>query len=297
MGQVVYADLLFLIDFSMDFLCLYITARLLHRRFYAFRGVLAATFGAIYSVVVIFFSMNVWLLLLSDLGICAMICLIAYGCKDKSLYEFCLCGSAYFGVSVCLGGFMTAIYSLLNRFDLPLGEYNASDGISVWLFGLLALMSALAAMLGGRFFRNATSCETADVEISYLGKSVTVRAFVDTGNIISDPLSGRTVIVLDRSAAVKIMSAEAVDVAIKGRVGLMGADEMQKIRFVPVKTANGGSMLCAFVPERVRITVADGNKRVRSFEVSALFAPTDLYLSGNKIAGGCRALISPELLA
>ena len=192
---------------------------------------------------------------------------------------------------------MTAIYSLLNRLDLPLGEYSASDGISVWLFGLLALMSAFTAMMGGRFFRNAASADTADVEISYRGKSVTVRAFVDTGNMISDPLSGRNVIVIDRSVAEKIMSDGAVDVAIKGRIGLMGVDEREKIRFVPVKTATGGSMLCAFVPERVIITVLDRKNRVRSFEVSALFAPSDLYLAGNKIAGGCHALISPELLA
>ena len=31
MGNEVYADLLFLVNFSMDFLCFYLCARLLHR--------------------------------------------------------------------------------------------------------------------------------------------------------------------------------------------------------------------------------------------------------------------------
>ena len=50
MGRVVYADLLFLVDFSMDFLCFFITARLLHRRFFFVRSILAAAIGGVYSV-------------------------------------------------------------------------------------------------------------------------------------------------------------------------------------------------------------------------------------------------------
>ena len=297
MGQVVYADLLFLIDFSMDFLCFYITARLLHRRFSILRCLVGAAAGGIYSVVSIFFSMNVWLGLMADLGVCAIMCLIAYGCKGKSFYEFCLYTSAYFGVSACLGGFMTAIYSILNRLNIPFDKLNASDGISVWLFGLLALMSGLAAMMGGRFFRNASTADIADVEITYGGKSVSVRAFVDTGNMISDPISGKKVIIIDKTAASGIMNDEGIEMALRGKFGLVSADEAKKIRLIPMETAGGGRMLCAFKPDKVTVTVTDNKKRSRSFEVGALFAPSELSISADKRAMGCHALISPDLLA
>ena len=296
MGQVVYADLLFLIDFSMDFLCFYITARLLHRKFSLLRSILGAALGGVYSVAVIFFSMNVWLGLLSDLGICSLMCLIAFGCADKSLYEFCLCASSYFGVSACLGGFMTAIYSLLNRLNIPFDQIDAEDGISVWLFGILALLSGFAAMMSGRFFRGPMSAETAEVEITYGGKSITVRALVDTGNMISDPISGRSVIVLDKSAARGIMPEECVDMAVAGRVGMIPREKIEGIRLIPIETAAGGSMICAFKPERVKVRVTDKRGRVRSVDASALFAPAELSFSCGRGAVECRALISPELL-
>ena len=295
MGQVVYADLLFLIDLSMDFLCFYITARLLHRRFSVLRCLAGAALGGVYSVIIIFFSMNIWLGLLSDLGMCALMCLVAFGCRD-SFYGYCLSASAYFGVSACLGGFMTAIYSLLNRLNIPFENLNTSDGISVWLFGFLALLSGFAAMMGGRFFRNSASAQIADVEITYCGKSVSVKAFVDTGNMLSDPLSGKKVIVIDRSVAAKLLSKDGAEAAIGGDIERLDSDEAKKIRLIPVETANGSSMLCAFNPDRVKVTVWRKNKKVRCAEVGALFAPSELYMSADKAAMGCHALISPELL-
>lgn len=297
MGSVVYVDLLFLINFSMDFLCFYVTARLLHRRFAIWRSMLGALVGGIYSVVILFLSMNYIPGMLADLGVCALMCLFAFGCADKTLYEFCLCTSVYFCVSAALGGFMTAMYSLLNRLELPLAESGASDGISVWLFGLLALVSGLVSLLGGRFFRGTSSATVADVEITYLGKSVTVRAFVDTGNMLSDPLSGKPVIVVDKRAAEKIMTKGSLNIALNGGAGIVSAEELHGIRLIPSETASGRAILCAFVPERITVTVANRKKGERRIETNALFAPSELSFPPDRLALGCNALISPELLA
>ena len=45
----VYADVLFLINFSMDYLCLYITARVLHRKMTLWRILSASALGGIYA--------------------------------------------------------------------------------------------------------------------------------------------------------------------------------------------------------------------------------------------------------
>ena len=296
MGEIVYVDLLFLINFSMDFLCFYITARLLNRHFGLIRCVAGAALGGAYSVIMIFFTMNVWLGLLSDLGVCALMCLVAFGCKDKSFYEFCLCTSSYFGVSACLGGFMTAIYSILNKLNIPFDQIGASDGISVWLFGLLAILSGLAAMMSGRFFKGATSSETVEVEIIYGGRRLSVRAFVDTGNMLTDPLSGRRVVIIDKSVARRILPEENIDIAVKGMVGMMKAEDMGKIRLIPMATAGGSAMLCAFDPEKIAIRVTGKKGKVREIETNALFAPADMALTMENKAKGCRGLVSPDLL-
>ena len=47
MGQTVYVDLYFLINFSMDFLCFFLTAKLLDRRLGIGRGLIGAALGGL----------------------------------------------------------------------------------------------------------------------------------------------------------------------------------------------------------------------------------------------------------
>ena len=296
MNQVVYADLLFLIDFSMDFLCLYVTSRILHRNFGLWRCLGGAAVGGTYSVLALILEMNVLPGIIADIGVCALICLSAFGCHGKGLYEYFLCVLTFFGVSAALGGFMTAIYSMLNRFDLPLESVNEKgDGISIWLFGLLAVASGLWTMLGGDFFKRACTSRVADVDITYRGNKVTLRALVDTGNMLSDPISGKSVIVVENKIASRLIGRIASVSGMRGDLDAMDEEDRLKLRLIPISTAAGESVLYAFLPENVTVTVKKKNKR-RQMEIDALFAPSELALSADKRAMGCNALISQDIL-
>jgi MFS family permease len=54
----VYADVFFLVNFSMDFLCFYLCARLLHRPLSLWRGMLASALGGIYAVAALFLTLD-----------------------------------------------------------------------------------------------------------------------------------------------------------------------------------------------------------------------------------------------
>ena len=54
MGGEVYADLLFLVNFSMDYLCAYLTAAMLRRRAEPWRLLISSTVGGIYAVLALF---------------------------------------------------------------------------------------------------------------------------------------------------------------------------------------------------------------------------------------------------
>lgn len=300
MGQIVYADLLFLVNFSMDFLCLFVTARLLRRPFIIWRGMIASAMGGVYSVAVLFVRMNTLLGLIADLGFCVLMCLCAYGIKDKRTSEFLLHTTVYFGVSIGTGGCMTAMYSLLNRLDLPLGEVEKNpDGISVWLFGLLAVISGCVALLGGKTFKNISTDTISAIKISYGGAELNVRGMTDTGNLLKDPISGKPVIMIDSRALVGVISGTAIECALRGDItGLMAENGSCKARLIPIHTASGSSMVCAFVPDKLSISVFENkrkNSRKSSFEVDALFAPARLKLPNYKLARGCAALIPADI--
>ena len=295
MGQTVYVDLLFLVNFSMDFLCFFVTARLLCRPFKVWRSVIAATMGGVYSVFILFISMNSILALFADLGFCALMCLCAYGIKDKKIGDFLLHTTVYFGVSIGTGGCMTAMYSLLNRMDLPLGEVSKNpDGISVWVFGLLAVISGVAALWGGKIFKSSAENDPYEIEITYHGASLTLTGMVDTGNMLRDPISGKPIVIVEKKSLLGLLDESTVNKAIRGNFsGVVGDDCSHKARMVVTHTVSGSSMLCAFVPEKITLR----NKKLKnSKDADALFAPGELCLGVDKMALGCAALIPGELV-
>ena len=55
-----------------------------------------------------------------------------------------------------MGGMMTALFHLLNRLELPLDVLGREqDGLSAWVFALLAGISTFAGMHGSNLLRRS----------------------------------------------------------------------------------------------------------------------------------------------
>ncbi|MBO5416794.1 MAG: sigma-E processing peptidase SpoIIGA [Clostridia bacterium] len=288
MGQTVYVDLLFLINFSMDFLCFFLCAKLLGRKLSLGRALLASALGGIYANAALFMSLGRILSLLIDIIFCAVMCAVAFYKRGKarSLPLYIL---VYFAISMALGGFMTAIFNLLNRADLPL-EQGSSDGISVWMFALLAALSALITLFGGRFFRKKAGQKNAEIEISYRGKSVRLRGMSDSGNLLREPISGKPCIIADIGALEPIIPRKITIAARKKNVSALGdmmREDAKNIRIVPIKTAGGEGALLAVRADKITLDCGKGAE-----QVDALVVLSDIAES----ADGNEALIPSELL-
>jgi len=187
---------------------------------------------------------------------------------------------------------MTASFNMINLLGFPWESIRDSgDGMPVWLFAVLAALSGAATLMGGKFFRSKQSEKTADIEITYGGKTVRLTALADSGNLVRDPISGKNVIVTDISPLAGSLPEEIVR-AVKKRdasiLSELSPDEARNLRLVPSRTATGMGMLYALTPERMTVTTV-GEK---PYEVDALFAPISLGAA----AKGFEALIPPELL-
>ena len=270
MEKTVYADLLFLINFSMDFLCFYISSKILSFRLSTIRAVLGAVIGGVYSVVALFLPSLYGFSFFIDLAVCLLMCLVVWGIGKKG--DLFLGFLFYFAVSMALGGFMTAIFNLLNRLGLNKIDAGEGEGISVWLFALVALLSGAVTLIGGRFFRRRSSERYADVEISYQGKTKKIRAFVDTGNLLSEPISGKPCVIADTKELEDLLPSEVISAAARGGVTLHASCEHAKnIRLVPAKTATGEGLLLALRVDKMRIDAGNG-----AYDTDALLALTSL---------------------
>lgn len=292
MGQTVYADVLFLINFSMDFLVFYICARLSRRRLYPVRCALAAIVGGAYGVAVLFIPEGGILPIVCDLVSLGVICMIAFYTKDGRFRDLVGRCALFAGVSAILGGIMTALYSALNRSGLAVLEAENGDDISVWLFALLAAAGGAAAFAGGKRMRRLASAKQADIIISFGSNSARLRAMTDTGNMLSDPLSGRGVVLCELDAVRSIFPPELVEFWHSGEISASAAlpeKYASMLRFIPARGALGGrsSLLAAISPDSLIVT--SGKERI---EADVLIAPVPQNLS----AGESRALLPPGII-
>ena len=137
----VYVDLFFFINFSMDYICLYITAKILRHKISTPRFVIASALGGAYSVVSLFLSLGPFPSFLLDCAACFLlitVCFYKKGTKKLRLFPAAL---LFVGVSMLLGGVMTAIFNLLNKLDLDL-DILYSDGAHTYVFAIIAVVSA-----------------------------------------------------------------------------------------------------------------------------------------------------------
>ena len=289
MEQEVYADLLFLINFSMDYLCLYICAKVLHRPRSLPRMLIAAAVGGIYSIVALFLPFSPILDLLTDAVVCIGISAIAFSQKGRRFSSTLLCAFLFVGISMMTGGCMTAIFNLLNRLDLPIANLD-TDGVSTYLFAIIAAAAGFISLRSSAIMSKKSSIKECLLTVTLNQKSVTVTAIADTGNLVKDPLSGKRIVLIDRRELDKIADVSEFDDFANGIV--REEPTIRSFRLVPIKTASGRSLLSAALPDSLTASVTTKKGKSATLSLDALIAPTNIENS----ADGAMAVIPAEII-
>ncbi len=263
MVRTVYVDILFLINFSMDFLCFFLLSRLFSRPCRVIRAILASVIGGLYAVFSLFLPFKGLLLLLCDVGVCAVMCLVVLLSRNTPPTRIVTEILLYTGISMALGGVMTAVYSALNRIGISELLASDSDGISSWIFLLLAVIGGGATLLGSRFFKKDREKRYFSVSIWLCGRKTILRAVLDTGNALSDPITGTPAAVVSAEAMRTLLPLEICKKGERDPIGCFSAlpaAYRSRARLLPVSTVTGGGMLLAFRTDLCRITPIEGGE-------------------------------------
>ena len=92
MEQIIYGDILFLVNFSMDFLALYITAKLMKLKFKLSRGLISASLGSTYGVISVCIPIEIVASFIITAGVGLAMCFILNGFNGIGIlvsYIFC----------------------------------------------------------------------------------------------------------------------------------------------------------------------------------------------------------------
>lgn len=193
---IVYLDVFFMINFIMDYMIILITSRIAKVKKKRIRQLAGAGCGALYSVIVIKpLTNHLFKITLVNILIAAVIVLISFGFTSASVYiknVFLL-----FVVSFTMSGIINYLY-----YSTVIGKYvrNVLSGDSNKVVNArkFILVSVLAYILLSAIVRIIFSVRKDmelyyDVKITFRGKSVVVRGLYDTGNGLTEPVSGKMV--------------------------------------------------------------------------------------------------------
>lgn len=288
MEQTVYGDLLFFVNFCMDFQCLFVTAKLLHRPFRVLRGVLASALGALYACAALFLSTSGVLAFLADCAVCFLMCAIAFFEKGVRIRRLFAPFGVYFVVSFAVGGVMSGLASLLSHVTLPLGSGGVD--ISSGMFFFLAAFGGITTFLWGSFCARRSKGKGASLYLEMGENKRVVRCMFDTANLLCDPVGGKPVALLDLKAAEGLLDA-AVLAAAKthdsAAIGALPVEIGRRVRLIPAGTATGRGLLLAVAPDRAFLDTGGG-----IVPIELLIAPTELLVGSEDYEG----LLPAELM-
>lgn len=263
---VLYADILFAINFSMDFLALFICSLLLHTKTGRIRIVLSAILGALFGVIEVILSLNQFWSFILSLIVSFVMCKIAYKyCKGKRLFSIYL---MFWAISAGLGGIMSLTYTFLNNiFQDVILKYSPSGVYNGARFLLIASITAIVSIVFSKIFASKKDVKSAHISITLDSVKYSMEALCDTGNMLTDPILSKPVILVSE----------------KSKLGekILKKDDIRK-RIIPYKDVSGGGILKGVVPESVF---------VENNLVDAIIAPIDT----NDFAG-YDALVPAKLL-
>jgi stage II sporulation protein GA (sporulation sigma-E factor processing peptidase) len=259
--EYIYGDVLFVINFCMDFLSLYISGKLMHMKMSRLRLIIAATAGGIYGVVAVAYLSGIAEKAASLLlGI--IVCMIAH--YHKNIKRFAAVFALFFGVSLFMGGAMTFIYSNLGKYKnyIQVGGaiYTVLDDIPLYVFAIIAVASVLLSWIVGRIFSRKKHTAVCEAIVDFGG------CMVDSGNLLCDPISGTPVMFISEKE--KDIIPKALHEALDGKTDGLDFDIIRKLRFIPASTVAGSRVVVAAVPDTVYIKAGGTDYEAKKVYIS-----------------------------
>ena len=243
---IIYADVLFLINFCLDFICLYITSRLCSCPASIWRTLGAAAIGGIYSAAALMMSaMCTPLLVLIHFAAAFVICFAAF--FGRSIKKT-LISTVVFAVSCAVtGGILTAVFTLAGKYSYFNGGFYAD--ISAGALLAVAAAAGGVALVFGLLSKRRLNTAYAEIEAVYAGKRYRLRLLADSGNLLCEPVSGLPVIMLRRGTipADDSLSAESGN------------------RVIPFTSAGGSDILIGFKAEKLYLLKVRGKKEIDAY--------------------------------
>ena len=199
--SIIYADALFLLNAMIDYLLLLAAGRVAGEQLHRTRMALGALLGGGYAVAVFLPGLTSLSHPLCKAGVGMLMVLIGLGGSRRLLRQSLI----FFALACAFGGGILAVGLL--------GQGNSGFRQGVVYSGMdlkIVLLSAagcyvMLSVIFQRFGRHSLARgEVVPVRLQLMERQMTLMALVDTGNTLTDPVSGQNVVVAEGACLTRL---------------------------------------------------------------------------------------------
>ncbi|MBR1824331.1 MAG: sigma-E processing peptidase SpoIIGA [Ruminococcus sp.] len=241
--QIIYADVLIILNIYVNFFLLRTTARVTHSPLRNFRCIAASVYGSLFSLTILLPSLGAALNI--AIKAAAAVTVVLFGFGFHGLKRLLTDTAAFFASNFVLAGAVYAVYSWFKpdfiRFN---NTYFYID------FSLLILIFTTSAMYLAvciaRLFIDREIGGDYMITVRYGRNTARFRGLPDTGNVLTDFFTGCPVIICDKSKFADI------------------SEFPKRIRLIPFSTVSESGLLPVFRPDEVMIENTADHSRKRA---------------------------------
>lgn len=297
--MVIYFDIVFLINLVMNFLILLFVGIVLNLRRNYIRIFLGAIVGCLF-LLSLFFSNPILQAMPFKIALSFLMILLSFRLKDFK--EFFKVLGFFYLISFMVGGGAFALFYFYNLKEAFSSNILLINNISVpwWIL----LVSSLVLLI---FFKylwpliyRVLSRENliVPIKIVFGQKSLELKALIDTGNELHDPVSDYPVIIVEFEAIKDFFNQDIQEAMRKGpeksledlgRI-LSGSKWATRFRLIPFESiGKSKGLLIGFKPDLITVDFNDNVLEIKG----AILGIYQRILSSN---GTYRALLHPDLI-
>lgn len=267
----VYADILILVNFTVDYFLLALTSRFLHKKTRLLRLILGATMGGVFSLYIFLPQTNSFFEIVVHILMCVVLCLTTF--KLQNVKDFLRSASVLFAVNFAYSGAMIAIWYIFKPYGMVINNsviyFNISP-IFLIVFSVIGYFCVvILRKITAKTFSQNIKCK---IELFCGENRMSVLAIADTGNSLEDVFGISEIFITDK----RIVNS------------LMGSQLQNPVRYraVPCGTVTGSKILDGY-----RIDSAEINFNKRKFKLkNPVLAVSSTPLDD------CDVIINPKIL-
>ena len=229
--QVLYIDVYFLLNFTIDILATFFSSKLLKIRTSLWRLASIGAVGALIAIFDILIPDVLLLRIIASLGFLAFSALlISKRIAISRRIKFCI--SLYI-LEALLGGLVHYFYGILDRYlaDVLQHVYVANDNRGALIFSLIILFSIGVLRIFIMMFSKNSGTRSAVVRLRIGDVEITNDALVDSGNLAKDPMSMCPVIFIKKSFAELFLPREVI---LLENIDHLNHQFRKRIRLIPI---------------------------------------------------------------